>query len=209
MAHKPDEVTATAKPNTFISHPEGQYAARCVDVINFGEKVETYPGKPERLVPKVGIVFRTGETNPETREYIDVMREFTVSMYETASLRAFLEAWRGKTYTEGEVEEGAPLHKLHGVPSLLTIEHKKSAKGRTYSNIKAISGLPKQMAAAAPSIEGYERPEYLEERKAAYAKEAQAYRAKVNAPSSKQSGDNGYEGFPSESDGSGDDLPFD
>ncbi len=206
MAHKPDEVTATAKAATFTPHPEGQFAARCVDVINFGEKVETYPGKPERLVSKVGIVFRTGETNPENGEYIDVLREFTVSMFETANLRQFLEAWRGRTYSNDEVEAGAPLHKLHSVPALLTIEHKKSNKGRAYANIKAISGLPKQMTSAAPSIEGYERPKYIEERKAEYAKEAQAYRARVNAPSSKQSGD-GFEEFPAAMDGD-DDLPF-
>lgn len=207
MAHKPDEVTAKNKDVQFISHPEGQFAARCVDVIDFGEKVEQFPGKPERLVAKCGIVFRTGETNPETREYIDVVREFTVSMGEKSNLRQFLEAWRGKTYSDDEVESGAPLHKLCGIGAFITIEQKKSAQGRTYANIRAIVGLPKQMAAAAPNADGYDRPEYLTERKKKYAEEAKSYRAKINAPMSKRGDDEGYEEFPGAQEGD-DDLPF-
>lgn len=181
MSHQPDEVIATAKGGTFTPHPEGQFAARCVDVINFGEKVETFPGKPEKLVQKVGIVFRTGEVN-ETGEVVDLVREFTVSMFETANLRQFLEAWRGKSYTDDEVEAGAPLHKLVNAPALITVEHKKSGQGRTYANLKGITSLPKQMASAAPSTDGYERPQYLTDRKAKYAEEALAYRRRVGVP---------------------------
>lgn len=181
MSHQPDEVIATAKGGTFTPHPEGQFAARCVDVINFGEKLESYVGKPEKLVPKVGIVFRTGEVN-EHGDVIDLVREFTVSMFETANLRQFLEAWRGKSYTDDEVEEGAPLHKLVGHPALITVEHKKSGQGRTYANIKGITSLPKQMASAAPVADGYERPQYLTDRKAKYAEDAVAYRKRVGVP---------------------------
>jgi hypothetical protein len=206
MAHKPDVVVAKNSGGSFLSHPEGQFAATCVDVVDFGEKVEQFPGKPERLVPKCGIVYRTGETNPENGEYIDIMREFTVSSGEKANLRQFLEAWRGKSYSGDELESGLPLHKLCGVPALITVEHKVSAGGRTYANIKAISGLPKQMAAAAPKPDGYERPKYLTERKTKYAEESQKYRAKVNAPGSRPN-DDGFEGFPPESDDDST-LPF-
>lgn len=208
MAHKPDEVVAKNEGGSFQSHPKGQFAARCVDVIDFGEKREdAYGDTPERLTHKCGLVFRTGETNAETSEYIDIAREFTVSMHEKANLRAFLEAWRGKTYSDEEVADGAPLHKLVGVPCLITVEHRKSGKGRTYANVKGISPLPKQMAAAAPSADGYERPEYLTERKAAYAEESKKYRARVNAPSSKHTGPENFDDFPvGTSDDS--DLPF-
>ncbi len=181
MAQQPDKVTATAKGGSFTPHPEGQFAARCVDVIDFGEKVETYPGKPERLVHKVGLVYRTGEVN-EQGEPIDVLREFTVSMYETANLRQFLEAWRGKTYTGDEVEAGAPLDKLCGVTALVTIEHKTSGQGRTYANLKGIAPLPKMMQSVAPDGDDYTRPEYLLARKAKYAEDAAAYKKRINAP---------------------------
>lgn len=202
--HTPDMVVAKNTGGKFVSHSAGQFAARCVDVVDFGDKVEQFPGNPERLVHKVGIVFRTGEVNPDTNEYIDVMREFTVSMGDKANLRRFLEDWRGKSYTNDEVEQGAPLHKLVGVSCLITVEHKTSGSGRTYANIKGIAPLPKQMAAAAPATDGYTRPEYLTERKKAYAEEAKKYRAKVNAPSSHPM-DDGFDGFPPAAD---DDLPF-
>ena len=199
MSHKPDEVT-TPKPGTgsFAPHPAGQFAALCVDVINFGEKVGSYEGGPEKLSPKVGLVFRTGELN-DKGEVVDIAREFTNSMHENAALRAFLEQWRGKSFTAEEVDRGAPLHKLCGVAALVTIEHKNS-KDRVYGNLKGIAPLPKQMAGAAPKADGYERPQYLSDRKVKYAEDAAAFRASINAPKS------GHEGFPSESDDS--DLPF-
>lgn len=202
MAHKPDEVTATnSGGGSFAPHPAGQFAAVCVDVINYGEKVESYEGGPDKLVKKVGLVFRTGELN-DKGEVVDIAREFTVSMHENASLRGFLEAWRGKSFTAEEVDKGAPLHKLCGVPCLLSVEHKPSGD-RVYGNLKGIAPLPKQMAHAAPKADGYERPKYLEDRKAKYAEAAAKYRASINAPK----GGGGFENFPDAQDDS-DDLPF-
>src|SRR5690348_17737479 len=94
-----DEVTAKNEGSKFKPHPAGQFAATCVDTINMGEKVEQFPGKPEKIVRKVGVVFRTGELDAEG-QIQDIVREFTLSMGEKANLRQFLEQWRGKSYTE-------------------------------------------------------------------------------------------------------------
>lgn len=179
-----DTLTATASDAKFSPHPEGQFAARCVDVVDLGEKVEQYPGFPQRLSHKCLLIFRTGQTNADTGEIIDIAKEFTVSMGEKANLRKFLEDWRGKSYQAAQIEQGVPLHKLTGQPALITVEHKTSGKGRTYANVKGITPLPPQMAVAAPSAEGYTRAEYIEERKKTYAQESRAFRKAAAAPPS-------------------------
>lgn len=181
--HQPDQVVAKNDgAAAFTPHPAGQFAARCVDVIDLGEKVEQYEGKPAKLAHKVALVFRTGQVNEETGEVTDIAKEFTLSMYETANLRKFLEQWRGQGYTEAEVEIGAPLHKLCGISALLNVEHKTSGKGRRYANVNAIQKLPKVMEPGCPIADEYERPEYLMERKTEYAADATAYRTRIGAP---------------------------
>ena len=95
-----------------------------------GESVQDFADKPKYLAQKCALVFRTGEKNEETSSYIDVSGEFTLSMGEKANLRKFLEQWRGKPYTVEQVDAGVPLDKLVGNWALLTVAHKKSAKGR-------------------------------------------------------------------------------
>lgn len=207
--HEPDHIVAKNEGGgSFTPHPAGQFAARCVDVIDLGEKVEQYGDNPAKLAHKVALVFRTGEKN-EKGEPIDIAKEFTLSMFDLANLRKFLEQWRGKTFTDAEVEEGAPLHKLCGLTALLNVEQKSSKGGRTYANINAIQRLPKVMEPGAPIGDDYERPKYLVERKAEYATAALAYRQSVGAAigKAKDALAEGFEDFPPEPDGD-DDLPF-
>ncbi len=200
-----DTITATATDAKFSPHPVGQFAARCVDVVDLGEKLEQYPGSPQHLARKCLLIFRTGERNNETGEIIDIAKEFTVSMGEKANLRKFLEDWRGKSYTPAQIEEGVPLHKLTGQPALITVEHKLSGKGRTYANLKGVTPLPKQMAEVAPDATGYERAEYIAERKKNYAQEAQAFRKAMAAPPASEPED---EGYPAPLDDDDSSLPF-
>ena len=171
----PDNVTATDNSKPFTPHPDGQYAMVAVDVINLGQRVEQYPGKPARIVDKVAVVFQSGEVNHETGRLHEVSPEFTLSMYETAKLRLFLESWKGKSYTEEEAKKGVALHRLVGWPALVSVEHKRSQKGRMYATIKSISPLPKMMTA--PVLPEYVRPDFWAERKDAYKAEADAWAA--------------------------------
>lgn len=200
-----DAVTARDAGKKFLPHPEGGYAAVCVDVVNLGERVEQYAGKPERLVPKVAVVFQTGEVNPETGELHQVSMEYTVSMGEKANLRKFLEMWRGKKYTEEQAEEGVPIHKLEGAPGYITVEHKTSGQGRKYAILSSIIPLPKGMVK--PTLPAYTRPDFWAERKKANAEAAAKFKQDAHPVSN---GDkDGFDGFPPpHNDGDDDDLPF-
>lgn len=158
----------------FAPHPEGQYAAVCVDFLDLGPKVEQYGDEPAKLTYKVALVYHTGEMNGDKPYEVSV--EVTASMHEKATLRKLLEDWRGKSYTEDELRHGIPADKLAGVPCLLTVEHKKSGKGRLYAKIRGINPLPKGMPK--PELPKYERAAFWEERKAEYAAGAKAFKAR-------------------------------
>lgn len=177
-----DTVLARGSSAKYQSHPEGQFVGQCVDVIDLGDKVEEFPGTPKKLVPKCALVYRTGEKNGETGEYIDIAREFTISMGDKSNLRKYLEQWRGKPYSADVVAQGVPLHKLTGQHGLLTIAHKTSGQGRTYANIVSCVGIPKQMAGAVTIYGDYKRADYWAQRKADYAAAAQVFRAASAAP---------------------------
>lgn len=161
-----DSVTAQDKGSGFTPHDEGQFAAVCVDVVDLGQRVEQFVGKPPRLAPKCALVFLT-TSGGETK---DVAAEVTVSMGEKANLRALLEAWRGKSYTPEQAVAGIALNKLVSHSALISVEHKRSGKGYIYAKIKAISPLPKEIPA--PTVNSYTRAGFWAERKKAYAEEA-------------------------------------
>ena len=160
---------------SFAPLPEGSYFAVCVDVIDLGEKVETYKNNPPKVKPKVAIVFQVAEDNPDTGKPYEISVEKTVSFYETAGLRQFLGNWRGKQYTEEEADKGIPLHKLTGVNAMLIVEHQLSKAGRKYAKIQNVA--PPAKGAAKVQPRQYQRAEYWAQRKADYATAVQAHRA--------------------------------
>lgn len=206
-----DKLTAKNSDAKFKSHEEGQFVGQCVDVVDLGESVQDFADKPKYLAQKCALIFRTGEKNDETGEFIDLSAEFTVSMGEKANLRKFLEQWRGKPYLPDEVDEGVPLDKLEGNWALLTVAHKQSKKGRTYAVIVSAVGVPKMMRAGLTPYTGYTRAEYMMEKKAEYAKDALAYRLSIGAPSGRSQSVGGDPGPQEPEEGFGateDDLPF-
>lgn len=199
----PDQITAKGSTgeSKFLPHPIGQFVAQCVDAIDLGEKVEDYPGMPEKLTQKCALVFRTGEKNPQNGEFIDVAQEFTVSMNEKANLRKALESWRGQAYSEAQCVDGVPLHKLAGSWALIGVAQKTSKKGRVYAVVQSIVGVPKAMREAVPTFPAYSRPDFWADRKKEYADAASKFRAVHAGPP----GDDGFPGALTDED---DDLPF-
>lgn len=202
-----DVITAKGSDSKFKPHAEGQFVGQCMDTIDLGETVESFAGQPDKIAHKCALVFRTGERNEDTGDFIDIAREFTVSMGEKANLRKFLEQWRGKAYTSDQIEEGVPLHKLTGNHGLLTVAHRTSAKGNTHANITACVGIPKQMLSSVEKFDGYVRGEWWGKRKKEYAEAVRKFRAE-NAPVKAGVGGGDFEDFPAALSDEDDDLPF-
>lgn len=179
MPQKPDEVTAKNSGGDFESHPEGQFPAVCVDVVDLGQKVDEYQGKT-KVLAKVALVFATGEHHKTGEKgLILVTQEMTNSSADVGKLRPFLENWRGKSYSPEQIAAGLPLHKLHGQAGLITVEHIITKKGNTFAKIRSISPLPSVMTAPKDVLEEYTRPKFLTDKKAQYAKELAEHKAKT------------------------------
>jgi hypothetical protein len=126
----------------------GTYAARCVSMVHVGTIKGTFEGQ-EKIQNKVRLTWELPtelkifkEENGEQPYFVS--KDFTISMHEKASLRKFLEAWRGKGFTETEAK-AFDITALLGKPCMLSVIH-KSKDGRTYAEISSLSSLPKGMS---------------------------------------------------------------
>jgi hypothetical protein len=126
----------------------GNYVARCYKMVEIGTCDEEYQGI-KKTAHKVRIGFELPTElkifKPEDGEQPCVIdKEFSLSLHEKSTLRRYLQGWRGKAFTDEEAE-AFDITKLLGVPCMLNVIHKPSAKDPTkiYQEIDTISPMPK------------------------------------------------------------------
>lgn len=111
----------------------GLYPAVCVDYVDEGFKPTQFGDKH-----KVRYVFQLEEENAKGYRFT-VSAWFNKSMHEMATLRKFLEQWRGRPFgDELNRPPGFDLESVVGVPCVLNIVHNSSG-GKTYANIASIA----------------------------------------------------------------------
>lgn len=138
-------IIAENKPTNTVLIPAGNHLARCYAMVEIGtvkEDTGLYAGKE---MHKVRVSW---ETPHECHDFgkglqpFSISKEFTLSMHEKATLRKFLESWRGKAFTDAEAEK-FDITKLLGVACMINVIHKISGKGTTYAEISSVAALPK------------------------------------------------------------------
>lgn len=134
----------------FKNHPEGQYRAICMDVVDLGMVENKKFGKMQH---KIALVFHS-EAKMEDGKPFEHWERFTATLSDQGHLRPFLESWRAKSFTPEELN-GFDLEKLVGVNAYIQVIHKAS-NGKTYANIGSIMLPPKGVEKLAPTA-GYER----------------------------------------------------
>lgn len=140
--------TSNGSSQGFDPIEAGSYPARCYSMVQLGTNEETILGVTKDLhkvritweLPTELKVFK--EENGE--QPMVISKEFTLSMHEKATLRQFLESWRGKSFTEDEAK-AFDITVLLGKPCMLSISHKVAKNGNTYANISGVNLLPKGM----------------------------------------------------------------
>ena len=125
-------IMAKSNKTDFTPAPEGLHAAVCVDVIDLG-MVTTQWGESHQ----VKIRWQVEDDDPKTKRPYLVQRQFRNSLHEKSSLRPLLESWRGKKFTEDELQ-GFDLERLLGANCQLQIIHHIKSEGSTYANVQAI-----------------------------------------------------------------------
>lgn len=128
---------------TFELPPAGAVAARCCRLLDLGSQKGEYKGKAT-LKRKLLLSWELGELRADGSPF-QISRRFTFSLDEKASLRAFLQAWRGRPFTPEELNL-FDLRKLLNAPAMVNIGH-VNRDGKDYANILSISPLPKGMTA--------------------------------------------------------------
>jgi hypothetical protein len=138
-------IIAKAGPS-FTPAPQGPHAGICVDILDHGLVESTYQGE-KRLKYKITIVWQIDENMDDGRPFL-VRRLYTNSLHEKSSLRRDLESWRGRPFTNTELQ-AFDLENLLSVPCLLNVIHQQR-DGATYANVASVMRLPKDMRAPTP-----------------------------------------------------------
>jgi hypothetical protein len=128
---------------SFIPAPSGQWSSVCVDVVDLGMLEVAFGGK-KKTQHKIRIVWQISEVMSDNKPFL-VQKRYTLSLHEKAALRKDLESWRGKPFTDDELN-GFDLEVLLGVTCLLNVLQ-QTKEGDTYANVVGIMRLPKGMQA--------------------------------------------------------------
>jgi hypothetical protein len=151
---QPDEILVRGDSTgvDYAPHAAGPHAAVCCDVVDLGVWQDQFPGRPPRDVRKIRLVFQTSEIRADGQRFT-VSRMFSASLNEKATLRKFLESWRGRPFTPEELS-GFNLVKLIGAPALVQVKHRQK-QDKTYADVDSIMQLPRGMTKLA--VENYIR----------------------------------------------------
>lgn len=127
--------------------PAGQYVAKCVGMVDIGTQTVTSKqfgtSQKRQIILSFEIVSDiAGNTvRREDGQHFSINQTFTWSLHQNAALRAFLDSWRGRPFTDAEAQ-GFDIAKLKGQGALLQIVHNPSGD-RTYANIGSIMSWAK------------------------------------------------------------------
>ena len=130
--------------------PSGNHIARCVWLIDLGEQELEWEGKT-KIANRVllGFELDADVPPPDGLDAWIATKEYTLSLGERATLTHDLESWRGRSFTNEELE-GFKLTNVVDKPCLVNIVHQTSQKsGRQYAKITGITPLPKGVKAPA------------------------------------------------------------
>lgn len=130
-------IIARRPESNFTPCPEGLHHAVCVDVIDLGILQTNWGDKH-----KVRIVWQVEEENSETGKRFDVRKQYNLSLHEKATLRKDLESWRGRKFTENELD-GFDLEKLLGVNCQVQVVQDITDESKIYANVQAVVPPPK------------------------------------------------------------------
>lgn len=124
----------------FTPAPQGTHIARCVELVDIGHQHGEYQGKPnvrEQVIVRWELPNEIIEYDGK-KEPMLVSKFYTNSLGEKANLRADLEAWRGRKFTEEELDR-FDLNTIVGKPCFVTIVHNDKGKAK----VTGVSGMPR------------------------------------------------------------------
>ena len=136
-------IIARKPESNFTLCPEGLHHAVCCDIVDLGIVKGPFGDKP-----KVRLVWQIEEELDHGQRYT-ARKQYNLTLHEKATLRKDLEAWRGRKFSEQELQ-GFDLEKLLNANCQIQIVHDLSDDGTIYANVQAIVPPPKNVAVLRP-----------------------------------------------------------
>ncbi len=119
----------------FETTPEGTYIGRCIKVIDLGTQTTTGQfGTKQQKQVMITWELLDNEVKMQDGRPFAATQFYTASLHEKAKLRKDLEAWRGKKFTDEELE-GFDLLDVLGTYCMLQVIHSQDGQ---YANVNAI-----------------------------------------------------------------------
>lgn len=122
----------------FEQIPEGHYIARCYKIIDLGTQTAEWSGETKQ---REKIMFSWEILDDDTRmkdgQPFTISKRYTSSLHEKSQLRKDLQAWRGRRFTDEELE-AFDLKNVLGAYCQIQVLHGAGKNDRVYENIEAI-----------------------------------------------------------------------
>lgn len=137
--------------------PEGTYQGVCADVVDLGYNTYEFTNKDTGLKEKntiheIAVVFQLNQADENGKRF-EIERRFNLSLGEKANLRGFLKSWRGRDFSEAELQPpGFDVEQMKGQNGMIQVVHNTRGE-KTYANIQTIMPLFQGMAPIA--VENY------------------------------------------------------
>ena len=130
------------KQTNFKPLEDGTYLAICCGMVDLGT---IYNEKYDKNQDKVMILWEvpgeTVEVNGKEEPRI-LSARYTSTLGNQGNLRRDLISWRGRDFTDDELE-GFKLQNVVGASCFLNVQNNKSENGKTYTNVVGVMALPK------------------------------------------------------------------
>lgn len=130
---------------TFEQAPIGTHVARCVKLIDIGTHRNEYQGQvnfKRQIIVGWELPNELIQTGDYAGQPFMLSKFYTASLNEKAILRQHLKSWRGRDFTEAELQ-AFDLKNILGAPCMVSVLHKEK-DGR--AAIGGVMALPKGMA---------------------------------------------------------------
>lgn len=136
----------------FAPPPAGTHVAVCYRLIDLGTQKTEFQGET-KMQRKIMLSWELPDERMDDGRPFTISKRYTLSSHEKATLRKDLEAWRGRAFTEAELDPGNPagfnIKNILGKGCLLSIVH-NAKDGKTYANVASLSKLLKGQNPPAP-----------------------------------------------------------
>jgi len=135
------------KGGSFEAAPPGMHLARCYRIIDTGTQKSEYLGQTKYL-RKVMLGWELfaqddhgGALRMKDGRPFAMFKNYTLSWADKANLRADLQSWRGKPFSQEEMRR-FDLKTILGAWCMLNVMEKQGNDGKMYLNVMGISPVP-------------------------------------------------------------------